>query len=713
MDSLKIISWYEVFPDGDGRKIYAETVLGGKEIHAENVIEVSGREISVEDAFLQEEGCVKIGRRIRKKESTGTGREKSGIAFGMDILLDEGRQLRYGIPSCRYSSGLKGKHTYMEERLTAPMVMAYVEGTQTAVSLARTRTPECTQEEERKRGDSCFLHRTLAGSLGYEWRDGRENFLCARWPYEEMDSSVALDSKGTPVQAFYPVDEEAWEAELHYEIQCTCDRTFTDSLYERYQELAGEFENEGHQIVSLPFTLQEEIICRETSLMKSYREFGEDGAGFFFHFDPRKGYGSEPSGFGTSFNTIPHSTYVHILEYGFTGRQNHAALILARDKGGEWVEKGRKVVDFFLNHCILENGWVYSLYDLSKEEPFFSFGDPEAPKLHYMDYREAKGNYLRTMTEPMNDVLECYKWYHDQGSEQKPWLEAVIQFADLLVSLQNGDGSWYRAYEPDGTPVFMLEDPGMAERERERGRKAASAIPIVFLCNLAEYLRSKGEDADAGSIAFRWQGYQRAAVRAGEYVLSSGCREELFQGGTLDNPNVVDKEAAQYAMAGCWHLFEQTGEKRFLDGSVTAARQFVTWNYIWNAPVKEETLLCEKKFRTKGMGAINSIWCGGVVDIYSLFHIRELYLTGRRAGDTFLMKMADWISTAAHQIMSWPGDKMGFTDIGMQPEGFGICPQGMDEGMIQKGDIWGTLGWIYSAGIDGVDRYVKELRKAD
>ena len=83
----------------------------------------------------------------------------------MDILLDEGRQLRYGIPSCRYSSGLKGKHTYMEERLTAPMVMAYVEGTQTAVSLARTGTPECTQEEERKRGDSCFLHRTLAGSL--------------------------------------------------------------------------------------------------------------------------------------------------------------------------------------------------------------------------------------------------------------------------------------------------------------------------------------------------------------------------------------------------------------------------------------------------------------------------------------------------------------------------------------------------------------------
>lgn len=86
-------------------------------------------------------------------------------------------------------------------------------------------------------------------------------------------------------------------------------------------------------------------------------------------------------------------------------------------------------------------------------------------------------------------------------------------------------------------------------------------------------------------------------------------------------------------------------------------------------------MLKKKKFRTKGMGAINSIWCGGVVDIYSLFHIRELYLTGRETGDEFMIRMAEWISTAAHQIMSWPGDRMGFADIGMQPEGFGICPR--------------------------------------
>ena len=45
----------------------------------------------------------------------------------------------------------------------------------------------------------------------------------------------------------------------------------------------------------------------------------------------------------------------------------------------------------------------------------------------------------------------------------------------------------------------------------------------------------------------------------------------------------------------------------------------------------------------------------------------------------------------------------------MQPEGFGVCNQGIDEGMIAKGDIWGKLGWIYSAGIFGLENYLKVI----
>ena len=122
--------------------------------------------------------------------------------------------------------------------------------------------------------------------------------------------------------------------------------------------------------------------------------------------------------------------------------------------------------------------------------------------------------------------------------------------------------------------------------------------------------------------------------------------------------------------------------------------------------MKKGTILYEKGFKTKGFGAINSVWGGGVVDIYSLFHIRELFEIGVWRNHPMMCRMAEWIAVATSQICSYPGDDMGFADIGMQPEGFGICPQGLDDGMIQKGGIWGTLGWIYSAGIYGLGNYL-------
>lgn len=444
----------------------------------------------------------------------------------------------------------------------------------------------------------------------------------------------------------------------------------------------------------LPFSREEGIQLRRKCVGRTYREFGPDGAGFFFDFDPEYGYESEPSGFGTSFHTIPHKTYTHILEYGFTGRQLNIALDLAMHSE-DYFRKAERVIDFFVNYCITENGWVYSLYDTEKGAPFASFGDASAPRLHYMYYEKCKGNYLRTMTEPMLDLLEAYLWYRKKGVKKEKWLESVIRFANFLLEKQNADGSWCRAYSMTGEPVYMNDREDYTTEENDRGRKASTIIPVMFLCALANCL---GEEK-----------YLQSAKKAGNYALEHEVRWELYQGGTMDNPNVVDKEASQYMMAGLYHLYQMTKSPEYLEGALCAAKQFVTWNYIWNAPMRKGNILFSRGFCTKGMGAINSIWCGGVVDIYSLFHIRELYLLGKEAEESFLIEMAEDISIATQQILSWSGDTMGFCDSGMQPEGFGICPQGMDEGMIEKGDIWGTLGWIYSAGISGMERYLKVI----
>lgn len=73
-------------------------------------------------------------------------------------------------------------------------------------------------------------------------------------------------------------------------------------------------------------------------------------------------------------------------------------------------------------------------------------------------------------------------------------------------------------------------------------------------------------------------------------------RWELYQGGTMDNPNVVDKEASQYMMAGLYHLYQMTKSPEYLEGALCAAKQFVTWNYIWNAPMRKGNILFPEDF---------------------------------------------------------------------------------------------------------------------
>jgi hypothetical protein len=138
----------------------------------------------------------------------------------------------------------------------------------------------------------------------------------------------------------------------------------------------------------------------------------------------------------------------------------------------------------------------------------------------------------------------------------------------------------------------------------------------------------------------------------------------------------------------------------------------VTWNYVWNPPFFRGTQLDTLHFQATGWGGINSIWGGGVVDIYALFYLREFHRLSDLTGEPLYRKVAQLIAAGTQQLLSYPGDLLGFADIGMQPEGVGITSQGFDDGLMAKGDIWGSLGWIYSAGTFGLDAYIQAVSLA-
>jgi hypothetical protein len=83
----------------------------------------------------------------------------------------------------------------------------------------------------------------------------------------------------------------------------------------------------------------------------------------------------------------------------------------------------------------------------------------------------------------------------------------------------------------------------------------------------------------------------------------------------------------------------------------------------------------------------------------------------RLTGESLYERIADLVAHGTQQILAHPGNRYGFADIGMQPEGISFCGQGLDDGLISKGDIWGGLGWIYTAGTYGLSQYLRALQQ--
>ena len=629
-----------------------------------------------------------LERRIQVKtaETSGVPPKPDGFQLHLKLGLSPA-SYRFFAPGMVYSPDQYAEHTrlsFCDHRLAYPLVAAYNATTRQAICLSRVSLAKFDRRAQRSQKEKRFLQSTDIGALGFV--PVAASALEAYWPYDEGDTSALLDAQGSPATALYPL-EDGVDITLVYEIATFEAEDYADAVFAAFRNAYALAKPQPPQ---LHFTLQDAIHFRLSSLENTYHEWNSDGAGFVLNFDPEKGYRMQARAFGASFTNHQTGESQDILEYGFTGRQISAAFMLAEYEGGQWVERGRRVLDFFIRHMTQPSGWVFTLYHLRKQRPLYTVGDLDGPVLHYLARANLPGNYTRMMVEAMGDVLLFYQQQRRQGHIHDHWLAACHSFAQFLVRYQNADGSWYRAYTSVGEPLHSGEWFGTSEE----AAKSATCIPVPYLLSLADELGMEGEP------------YREAVRRACSYVLNTTVAQHDYRGGTLDNPNVVDKEAALLTMRALLALYEHSGDKTHLEAAEKAARLAITWNFIWNVPNISETPVGRAEVKSTGWGGINSIWGAGVTDIYSLFFLEELVHLSRLTHQPLYEQIADLIANGTQQILSYPQQSFGFVDVGMQPEGIAFCDQGVDAGLIAKGDIWGGLGWIYTAGTFGLKRYL-------
>ncbi len=358
---------------------------------------------------------------------------------------------------------------------------------------------------------------------------------------------------------------------------------------------------------------------------------------------------------------------MYCYQMGFTGAALPCAYHLLRGGNSHDKAMADAIIDF----------WVSSSYEGSDELPHTwyqpSMPADAGPGPHWgvmateRFWRDEPQNgqvFLRTLSEGHLAVLRA--WDLERGHDD--WLRWTRRFGDWLVQHQNADGSFYRKYDVSGKPLQMTTD------------NTSHAIPF-----LSALYRATGDDS-----------YRKAAISAGNYAWDSIHNPACYVGGTPDNPNVTDKEAAQLALEGFLSLYDATKDAKWLDAAKRAADFVETWVYVWDVPMPDgdEAVAVFDRINTAGLSLVAAGHSyADCADASSAYAFDRLY---RLTGDRHYRDMSLILLHNTKQFLDTDGSK-GYAHPGLQVEGIGLS---LLRGRGAR--VW--LPWCTFAQIDSIPR---------
>ena len=255
--------------------------------------------------------------------------------------------------------------------------------------------------------------------------------------------------------------------------------------------------------------------------------------------------------------SIPPSQISYLM--GFVGEQIPAGYQMVRygllNGNGPILADGIATLDFWAHNADQANGLPLTWYNV--DPPTFRDDDCYFPI------------FLRTASDGMEGMLDAAILMRKYNQPQVDWERFVTSFGDWLSKNQNADGSFYRAFNPDGS-VFTNASGG-CDANGYGTSKSDTTHPVRFLVTL--YFAT-GEKK-----------YLNSAIAAGNYAYVNSFKTNSYVGGTPDNGNTIDKEAGVEALHAYLALYDATHDSRWLRAAKAAADYTETWMYAWNFPI--------------------------------------------------------------------------------------------------------------------------------
>ncbi|MFE4950144.1 hypothetical protein ACFQ9V_08535 [Leifsonia sp. NPDC056665] len=290
-------------------------------------------------------------------------------------------------------------------------------------------------------------------------------------------------------------------------------------------------------------------------------------------------------------------------------------------------------------------------------------------------YRTLDGRpavFLRAIAEGWSAALRGYRIEAARGDEHLAWPAWAQAGAEWLLTQQRPDGHFPRAWGLDGG---VLQDS-----------TTSSALAVRFLLEVA--------------AAFDDARFFSAALAAAEASWRDAGSSGTSAGATLDNPDVVDKEASTMALEAYLATHLATGSPDWLERAREAAIVAETWIHLWDIPMAvdgDDASTHWKRGRpTTGMQLITS----GVTmsDGFLQVNAAAFALLGDLTGERHWIDVARLVHHGSKAMLAVPGRTFDLAGPGWQQEHWGFSTN-RGRGLNRS---W--LPWTAVATIDGVFR---------
>jgi hypothetical protein len=279
--------------------------------------------------------------------------------------------------------------------------------------------------------------------------------------------------------------------------------------------------------------------------------------------------------------------------------------------------------------------------------------------------------YLRSYGDGVKALLKAYRQEKAAGRQHPETLAWCRRFADWLLTQQQPEGGFPRAWKA-GTGSIVSASPN----------SSFSAIPLLVLLSQAT-----GEKQ-----------YRDAAVRAANFCWDHGQSHGQFVGGTIDNPDVLDKEAATLSLEAYLLLAEATDQPLWLERARAAADFAETWIYCWNVPMpvdeQDDQLPWKRGVSTVGLQLIST--GHSLVDAYMAFDADEFGWLYQQTGDRHYLEVARILLHNTKGMLALPGRPYDLAGPGWQQEHWSLAP------IRGFGLHRGWLPWVATSQLNGI-----------